>query len=79
MLKSSRKAARREVRGRQSRQSEGAGFDLITPQELADILRVHKNWVYGHQSELPTIRLGRYIRFRRRDIHRMLEARVSCL
>jgi excisionase family DNA binding protein len=29
--------------------------------------------VYSHLQELPAIRLGRYVRFRRSDIERFLE------
>jgi excisionase family DNA binding protein len=42
--------------------------DLLTADEVARILRVPKSWVYSHLSEIPIIRLGRYVRFRRSDV-----------
>jgi excisionase family DNA binding protein len=51
--------------------------DLLTPDEVARILRVPKSWVYSHLSQLPTIRLGRYVRFKRSDVNRFLEERGS--
>jgi excisionase family DNA binding protein len=52
--------------------------NLLTADEVAGILRVPKSWVYSHLSELPTIRLGRYVRFKRSDVDRFLEERGSC-
>jgi len=46
---------------------------LLNAQEVAQILRVPKSWIYSHLHELPTIRLGRYVRFRRCEIERFLE------
>ena len=43
-------------------------FVLLTVDEVAQILRVPKSWVYSHLDLLPTVRLGRYIRFRSTDI-----------
>ncbi|MCH7911730.1 MAG: helix-turn-helix domain-containing protein [Deltaproteobacteria bacterium] len=38
---------------------------LLTPEELADRLQVPRSWVYeqSRMGNLPTHRLGRYIRF----------------
>jgi excisionase family DNA binding protein len=52
--------------------------NLLTADEVAGILRVPKSWVYSHLSQLPTIRLGRYVRFKRSDVDRFLEERGSC-
>jgi len=38
---------------------------LLDAGEVAQILRVPRSWVYSHLKELPVIRLGRYVRFRR--------------
>jgi excisionase family DNA binding protein len=51
---------------------------LLTVDEVAAILRVPKSWIYAHLSELPTIRLGRYIRFKWSDIDEFLSRRGSC-
>jgi excisionase family DNA binding protein len=48
---------------------------LLDADEVAQILRVPRSWVYGHLKELPVIRLGRYVRFRRSEIERFLEQR----
>jgi len=45
-----------------------ANFVLLTVDEVAQILRVPRSWVYSHLDLLPTVRLGRYIRFRSTDI-----------
>ena len=49
---------------------------LLDPGEVAQILRVPRSWVYSHLSELPVIRLGRYVRFRRSEIERFIEQRA---
>jgi len=38
---------------------------LLTPEELADRLKVPLTWVYeqSRQGKIPTHRIGRYIRF----------------
>ena len=43
---------------------------LLKAGEVAQVLRVP-----NHLQELPAIRLGRYVRFRRSDIERFLEER----
>jgi len=44
---------------------------LLTPEELANRLQVPLSWVYeqSRQGNIPTHRLGRYIRF---DLHGVL-------
>jgi excisionase family DNA binding protein len=51
---------------------------LLTVDEVALILRVPKSWVYAHLGDLPTIRLGRYVRFRASDIEEFLANKGSC-
>ena len=51
---------------------------LLTAEEVAQILRVPRSWVYSHLSELPAIRLGRYVRFRRSELDGFLEKRGAC-
>lgn len=46
---------------------------LLTVGEVAAILRVPRSWVYSHLDLLPTVRLGRYVRFRRRLIDRLAD------
>jgi hypothetical protein len=46
---------------------------LLTAEEVAAILRVPRTWVYSHLELLPVVRLGRYVRFRRRAINRLAD------
>ena len=55
-----------------------SGEVLLTADEVAQILRVPRSWVYSHLGDLPVIRLGRYIRFKRSDIDEFLTKRGSC-
>jgi excisionase family DNA binding protein len=67
-----------------SQMEPGPGFQefadavLLTANEVAHILRVPRSWVYSHLEMLPTIRLGRYIRFRRSEIDDFLRQRGTC-
>jgi excisionase family DNA binding protein len=53
------KEAMREANG------NGHTAGLLTPEDLADRLKVPLSWVYeqSRQGKIPTHRLGRYIRF----------------
>ena len=53
------KEAMREANG------NGHTAELLTPEDLADRLKVPLSWVYeqSRQGKIPTHRLGRYIRF----------------
>lgn len=51
---------------------------LLTAEEVAEILRVPRSWVYSHQDQLPTVRLGRYVRFRRSEIESFLAEQKAC-
>ena len=48
---------------------------LLTADEVAAILRAPRSWVYSHLSELPVIRLGRYVRFKHSEVERFIENR----
>ncbi len=43
----------------------GHGKELLTPEDLAERLKVPLSWVYeqSRQGNIPTHRIGRYIRF----------------
>ena len=49
------------------REANGNGHtaELLTPEELADRLKVPLSWVYeqSRQGNIPTHRIGRYLRF----------------
>jgi excisionase family DNA binding protein len=51
--------------------------DLLTPEELAEMLKVPVSWVYEHCRErtvnrLPGFKIGKYIRFRESDVFEWL-------
>ncbi|HEX2711627.1 MAG TPA: helix-turn-helix domain-containing protein [Candidatus Acidoferrales bacterium] len=51
---------------------------LMTPQEVAECLRVPVSWVYEKtrrrsHDPLPTVRLGKYLRFHWPDVAAWLE------
>jgi excisionase family DNA binding protein len=55
------------------REANGNGntAELLTPEDLADRLKVPLSWVYeqSRQGNIPTHRIGRYIRF---DLHEVI-------
>ena len=67
-LEAIRQAVREEI---QASTQNGHVTKLLTPEELADCLKVPLSWVYeqSRQDNIPTHRLGRYIRF---NLHEVL-------
>ena len=65
-----RQAVREEIQAAGNGRKEDG---LLTPDELADKLKIPVSWVYeqSRQNKIPTHRLGRYIRF---DLHEVLES-----
>ena len=61
-----RKVLREEIAALQN----GKEAELLTPEELADRLKVPLSWVYeqSRQGNIPTHRMGRYIRFDLREV-----------
>ena len=53
------------VRQELAAQRNGHTVELLTPEKLAEALKVPLSWVYdqSRQGNIPTHRLGRYIRF----------------
>ena len=47
--------------------------DLLTPKEVADLLRVPLSWVYSHVGELPHLKFGRLLRFRSEEVEKWME------
>jgi excisionase family DNA binding protein len=43
---------------------------LLDPEELAERLKVPVSWVYenSRQGKIPTIRIGRYVKFKLNDV-----------
>jgi excisionase family DNA binding protein len=50
---------------------------ILTPSEVAELLRVPESWVYraAREGRLPCIRLGRYVRFGEHELERWLDER----
>jgi excisionase family DNA binding protein len=48
---------------------------LLKPEEVAEILNVPISWVYSNaeSGKLPSLRIGKYRRFRRDEIENWLE------
>ena len=70
LLDQIREVVRQEI-GKAS--SNGNGRELLEPEELAQRLKVPVSWVYeqSRQGNIPTHRLGRYVRF---DLGEVLES-----
>lgn len=47
---------------------------LLSVEDLATYLSVPQSWIYDHVGALPTIRVGRRLRWRLSDIDAYLEA-----
>lgn len=60
----------------------GFGEKLLTPRDVADILRLSVKTVYDHcsrsKTKLPHIRIGSSVRFRACDLRQWLAANVQC-
>jgi excisionase family DNA binding protein len=51
--------------------------NLLSVEDLAEYLDVEKDWVYSHIKEIPHFKVGRFPRFRKRDVDRWLEAQKA--
>ena len=51
--------------------------NLLTPQEIADVLGVSKSTIYQwtHQEFIPHVKLGRFVRFRQSQVEKWLAQR----
>jgi excisionase family DNA binding protein len=52
--------------------------ELLTVEEVAQLLKVPTSWVYDRcresaSAQLPHMKLGKYLRFRKSDLFRYLE------
>jgi excisionase family DNA binding protein len=59
-----------------------SGDELLTVPEAARLLHVTVSWVYEHTRDaaddrLPVLRIGKYLRFDRRDLVAYVEAKRS--
>jgi excisionase family DNA binding protein len=58
-----REIVREEIKAASN--GNGHGAELFTPEELAERMKLPVSWVYeqSRQGNIPTHRLGRYLRF----------------
>ncbi len=54
--------------------------ELLTVEEVAQLLKVSRSWVYEHSrpqcaEPLPHVKLGKYLRFYKEDVLDYLERR----
>jgi excisionase family DNA binding protein len=71
-----------ELQAAQELRADDALDDLLTVQETAQLLKVSVSWIYEHvrpdaEDRLPFVKLGKYLRFDRRDLHAYIEAKRS--
>lgn len=70
--------------GNNNRDSTNSPMPLITPEELADWLKVPLSWVYDRTREsgpekLPVRKLGKYLRFSIPEIEDYLKSKgITC-
>ena len=52
--------------------------DLLTIEQLAELLGVKVSWIYAQTSakKIPFLKLGGRLRFRRSDVERWIEGQV---
>ena len=52
---------------------------LMTPQEVAEMLRVKHSTIYHwvHEEFIPYVKIGRLVRFRESDVSRWIDARAK--
>jgi|SRR6516225_4877084 excisionase family DNA binding protein len=54
-----------------------ASDELLTIDELAAMLKVHRSWIYLHtrkrsKTAIPHVKIGKYLRFSEADVRRFL-------
>jgi len=52
---------------------------LLTPQEIAEVLGVQPSTIYQwtHQGYIPHIKLGKFVRFKAKDVERWVEGKAN--
>ena len=75
-LEAIRQAVREEFQALVGQNGQQAGDRLLDAEELAERLKVPVSWVYeqSRQGNIPTHRLGRYIRF---NLHEVLASQQT--
>jgi excisionase family DNA binding protein len=60
----------------------GMRTEILTVEQVAEWLHVTPSWVRAHANgnrrpQIPSIKIGRHVRFRREDVERWLESVTS--
>jgi excisionase family DNA binding protein len=65
LLDAFRTVVREEIKAAFNGNGNGYGAELFTPEELAERIRLPVSWVYeqSRQGNIPTHKIGRYLRF----------------
>jgi len=52
---------------------------LLTPQEIAEVLGVQPSTIYQwtHQGYIPHVKLGKFVRFKEKDVEGWLKKKSS--
>jgi len=52
---------------------------LLTPQEIAEVLGVQPSTIYQwtHQGYIPHVKLGKFVRFKEKDVEKWVERKAS--
>ena len=60
--------------------SAGSLGNLLTVQEICDLLKVPKTYIYSltHQRKIPHIKMHGHLRFRQSDIDKWLRSQEVC-
>jgi excisionase family DNA binding protein len=61
--------------------------ELLTVEDVAELLKVSRSWVYEHtrsrsmpkSERLPHVKLGKYVRFEARALRRFLEKKCRTM
>jgi excisionase family DNA binding protein len=61
--------------------------ELLTVEDVAQLLKVSRSWVYEHtrsrtmprSARIPHIKLGKYVRFDARDVRAFLEQKCRLM
>lgn len=73
--------ARNTTRNEKPPTKRGPELDrLLTTDEVAEYLQVPRTTLYGwryHNDGPPSLRVGRHVRYRRDDLDRWVQSRVS--
>jgi excisionase family DNA binding protein len=80
-LREELKSLMREVLAEGNGNGNGNGAELFTPEQLAERMKLPVSWVYeqSRQGNIPTHRIGRYLRFSLTEVLESQKKRLTTL